>query len=74
MTTKIETKIGKRLRYYRQQKKLSQEELAEISGVHRTYIGAVERGERNITIKALDRMVTSMGYTLSEFFNTIEFK
>jgi len=41
--------IGKNIRYYRQKAGLSQERLAELCGLHRTYVGAVERGERNVS-------------------------
>jgi transcriptional regulator with XRE-family HTH domain len=41
--------IGKNTKYYRQMARLSQERLAELCGLHRTYVGAVERGERNIS-------------------------
>jgi transcriptional regulator with XRE-family HTH domain len=41
--------IGKNIRFYRQKAGLSQERLAELCGLHRTYVGAVERGERNIS-------------------------
>ena len=50
MKTKILIKFGTNVRDWRQKLKLSQERLAEITGLHRTYIGGIERGERNITL------------------------
>lgn len=46
----ITKRFGDRVRKLRQQQNLSQNELADKCGLHRTYIGSVERGERNITI------------------------
>jgi transcriptional regulator with XRE-family HTH domain len=48
--------IGQNLRAYRLARGLSQEAFAEILGVHRTYMGSVERGERNLTLKSLERI------------------
>lgn len=45
--------VGRNIRKYRKKMGLSQEELAEKSGLHRTYIGGIERGERNITLDSL---------------------
>ena len=42
--------VGARIRLFRTKKALSQEKLAEDCGLHRTYVGAVERGERNISL------------------------
>ncbi|MCK4427777.1 MAG: helix-turn-helix transcriptional regulator [candidate division Zixibacteria bacterium] len=52
--------IGDNIRYYRKKAGLSQEKLAELTGLHRTYIGSVERGERNIS--ALN--ITKIAYAL----------
>ena len=50
---RIEQLLGDQLKKARLKKGLTQEQLAELSGLHRTYIGSVERGERNITVKNL---------------------
>lgn len=61
--------IGKRIRHFRLIKELSQEDLAEKSGLHRTYIGSCERGERNITIISLYHLCESLDITLKDFFD-----
>ena len=48
--------IGQRIRNYRLQNKLSQEELAERAGCHHTYIGQIERGEKNASIESIDKI------------------
>ena len=48
--------VGRNLRAYRKAKGLSQEAFADVLGVHRTYMGGVERGERNLTLKSLERI------------------
>ena len=52
--------IGKRLRSYRLQVGYSQEKVAEISGCHPTYIGQVERGEKNATIESIERIASAI--------------
>lgn len=54
------------LRLVRLQKGLTQEQLAEVSGLHRTYVGSVERGERNISIDNMERLAEALGYALHE--------
>lgn len=58
--------LGKRIRSFRVQLALSQERLAELSELHRTYIGAVERGERNISFKNILRIAKALKTTPSE--------
>ena len=52
--SEIAKTIGQRVRNYRIDKGLSQEKLAELSGCHPTYIGQVERGEKNATLEAMN--------------------
>lgn len=53
--------VGANLRVHRLAAGLSQEAFAEIIGVHRTYMGGVERGERNLTLKSLERIAERIG-------------
>ena len=56
----IKIECGKLIRKFRQDKDWSQEELAEASGLDRTYIGGVERGERNISIVNLEKIASAL--------------
>ena len=64
----ITQSFGKKVRYFRILKKFSQEELADICGLHRTYIGSVERGERNITLVNAEKIATALEQPLASFF------
>ncbi len=61
-------KFGKRVREERLKKKLSQEELATKAGVHRTYIGMVERAEKNITLLNIEKIATALEINIADFF------
>lgn len=52
--------LGYQVRKYRKIKGISQEELALISGLHRTYIGSIERGERNVSLKNVEKIAKSL--------------
>ncbi len=65
-------KLGNNIRLFRHQMDLSQEELAEITGLHRTYIGGIERGERNVSIKNLIRLAKALGTTVSKITDKID--
>lgn len=61
--------VGKRIRTLRESKGISQEGLAEKSGLHRTYIGGVERGLRNPSLKSLARMAKALGVAVGQLFD-----
>lgn len=61
----ITQSFGVQLRHFRNLKELSQEELADICGLHRTYIGSVERGERNITLLSAEKIAIALGQPLA---------
>jgi len=57
----LQRTVGRNLRRYREARGLSQEAFAEVVGVHRTYMGGLERGERNLTLRSLERIATIIG-------------
>ena len=71
MSNDILIKFGKRVQSLRKEKGWSQEELADRSNFHRTYIGFIERGERNISLKALKILSQTFGISLSEILKNI---
>lgn len=62
----LQKAVGRNLRDYRLERGLSQEAFAEVLGVHRTYMGGVERGERNLTLKSVERMAERLGVEVRE--------
>ncbi|EPO3697389.1 helix-turn-helix domain-containing protein [Campylobacter upsaliensis] len=64
--SEINIRIGNRIREIRQSKGLSQEQLAEIAEVHRTYIGMIERAEKNITLVSLEKIVKALGLEIKD--------
>ena len=63
--------IGQRIRNYRNKLGLSQEKLAELSGCHPTYIGQLERGEKNATIESIEKVAASLNISLSKLFENL---
>ena len=63
--------IGQRIRNYRTQKGLSQEKLAELAGCHPTYIGQLERGEKNATLESVEKIASAMDISMSELFDKL---
>jgi len=58
--------LADNIRAFRRMKDLSQEGLAEMSGLHRTYVGSVERGERNVTLSTLEVIAEALGVSVPE--------
>ncbi|MFA6048188.1 MAG: helix-turn-helix transcriptional regulator [Parcubacteria group bacterium] len=61
-------KFGNKVREERHKQTLSQEELASRAGVHRTYIGMIERAEKNITLENIEKVANALKIKLSDFF------
>jgi transcriptional regulator with XRE-family HTH domain len=57
----LQRTVGRNLRAYREAQGLSQEAFADVLEVHRTYMGGIERGERNLTLKSLERIAGRIG-------------
>lgn len=65
----IQERIGQRIRKFREARGWKQEHLAEKSGLHPTYIGGIERGERNATVESYFKVACAFGVPLVELFN-----
>lgn len=68
--TKSEVLIlfGDRIRLLRKQNGFSQDELADKAGVHRTYIGMIERAEKNITLTNIEKLAKALGVDIKALF------
>ncbi|UFU00172.1 helix-turn-helix transcriptional regulator [Radiobacillus kanasensis] len=64
--------FGRTIRDYRRKKNISQEKLAELSGLHRTYISEVERGERNISLLNIVKIAVALEINVYELFLFID--
>ena len=68
MKREILTKFGQKVRDERKRLGLSQEKLAGRAGVHRTYIGMVERAEKNITLENIEKIAKALKISIADFF------
>jgi len=69
MKKDILIQFGNRVRQERVKRNLSQEELAEKADMHRTYIGMIERAEKNITLLNIKKIANALKLPLSKLFN-----
>ena len=65
-------KFGETVRNLRKRANLSQEDLAELCGLHRTYIGGIERGERNVALLNIIRIAEALKVSPCELFKGLE--
>lgn len=72
MKEHILIRYGQAVRKVRLEQGISQEELADRCGLHRTYISDVELGKRNISLENIERIAISLNRTLSVFFKEVE--
>jgi transcriptional regulator with XRE-family HTH domain len=68
MKPRVLLEFGNKVRTYRTKAGLSQEQLAEMAGVHRTYIGMVERAEKNITLTNILKISKALGLNIGKLF------
>ena len=59
-------RFGQKLRRIRQKKQISQEKLADLAGLHRTYVSSVERGERNVTLETIEKLATALSIKMTQ--------
>ena len=64
----IRKDFGARIRQLRTDRGWSQEAFADLAGIHRTYVGSVERGEQNLSLVNIERLAATLGLSLSELF------
>lgn len=69
---KLREILAKNIRAYRRKSGLSQERLAEISDLHRTYVGSVERAERNVTLSTLEAFASGLGVSAPDLLTEEE--
>lgn len=62
-------RLASNLRKLRAQHKLSQEALADLVGLHRTYVGSVERSERNVSLDNVERLASALGVDIAELLS-----
>lgn len=71
---KLIINIGITIAEFRNKRKISQETLAEKSGIHRTYLSEVEGGKRNPTISVLNKIIVALEVSMTDFFERVEDK
>jgi len=68
----VKSRFGSRLRQLRDERGYSQEQLAERAGLHRNYVGGVERGERNVALENIVKLAKALAVKPSELFTDFQ--
>jgi XRE family transcriptional regulator, regulator of sulfur utilization len=68
----LQRRLGARIRELRSKRKWSQEQLAEACRLHWTYVGQVERGERNLTLQSIEALAKGLDMRISDLFKAID--
>lgn len=66
--SEVLVRLGTRLRLLREERGISQEALADLAGVDRTYVSGIERGIRNVTVLSLNKLAQALGVSLAVLF------
>jgi len=67
----VRVRFGKALRERRRKLGVSQEEFADLCGLDRTYVGGIERGERNLALVNIEKLAKALKISLSELFRSV---
>ena len=62
-------RLSSNLRHLRAEKKISQEALADLAGLHRTYVGSVERAERNVSLDNIEKLALTLGVDITQLLS-----
>ena len=68
----IRERFGFAVKMRREELQLTQEDLAEKAGIHRTYLSDIERGSRNLSLINIERLAASLSISLAELFQSVE--
>lgn len=68
MKSQVLIKFGKKIRQLRDERGISQEKLGELAKVHRTYVGMIERGEKNITLTNIEKFAKALKVEIKDLF------
>lgn len=66
MKYKVNIRLGKKIKKLRKEQKISQEELADKAGIHRTYMGKIERGESNPPMQTVNKIASALKVSLKD--------